>query len=207
VNTNNSCDAPNILVWLTVGLVVLGSAIGCSPRNEKSSGQNGPDGGTVMVEADPAVNAALTRMEATGKLEGVTFEHFVGGGLPPPYFVADQLLLVERDGHDTIEFAAPNYKAQAGKDKPYPNDEYQLAAQPDDVKAIARALRESHAFEFSSPKTTVADAIRTELVLTVAGKKHTSVYREFTPALAPLNALVRDLTARAKAHGRYRLSP
>jgi hypothetical protein len=203
---NNSDCTHRAGMLLMAGMVLLGSAMGCSQRNEKSRGQSRADGGTIMVEVDPVVSSALTRMEATGKLEGVTFEHFVGGGLPPPYYVADQLMLVERDGHDVIEFAAPNYKAQVGKDKPYPNDVYQLAAQPDDVKAIARALREGHALEFSTPKTTVADSVRTELVLTVAGKKHTAIYREFTPALAPLNALVRDLTARVKAQGRYRLS-
>ena len=203
---NSSQSAHRAGIWLTVGMLLLGTGLGCSKRNDKSTGQTGADGGTIMVEVDPAVSAALARMEGTGKLEGVEFEHFVGGGLPPPHYVADQLRLLERDGHDAIEFSAPNYKAQAAKDKAYPNDVYQLPAQPDDVKAIARALREGHAFEFSSPKTTVADAVRTELVLTVAGKRHTVVYRGFTPALAPLNALVRDLTTRVKAQGRYRLS-
>lgn len=203
---NNSRRSRRTGMWLTVGMALLASTMGCSQRNEKSSGQMGTDGGTMMVEVDPTVTAALSRMEATGKLEGVEFEHFVGGGLPPPHYVADQLRLLVQDGHDTIEFSAPNYKAQAAQGQAYPNDEYQLPAQPDDVKAIARALREGHAFEFSEPTTTVADAVRTELVLTVAGKRHTVIYRGFTPALAPLNALVRDLTTRVKAQGRYRLS-
>jgi hypothetical protein len=193
--------------WLAAGIVLLGATIGCSRREEVSTGQKNTDGGTVMVEVNTAVSAALTRMEATGKLDGVKFEHFVGGGLPPPYYRADQFLLVERNGHDMLEFAAPNYKAKVGKDQPYPNDDYQLAARPEDVKAIAHALREGHAFDAAATVAKSPDAVRVELAITVAGKEHKVVYRTLPPALTPLDDLVKAQIARVKAQGQHKLEP
>lgn len=160
-----------------------------------------------MTEVDPAVSAALARMEATGKLEGVEFEHYVGGGLPPPYYHSDQFRLLSRDGRDTIEFATANYSSKPAKDTPYPRDVYQLPAQPDDVKTLARSLRAGHAFDASVPIVEIADSVRIELVLTVAGKQHKAVYQGLPSALEPLDALVDALVARAKAQGKHELKP
>lgn len=146
-------------------------------------------------------------MEATGKLDGVKFEHFVGGGLPPPYYQANQFLLVERNGHDMLEFAAPNYKVKVAKDQPYPNDDYQFAARPEDVKAIAHALREGHAFDAAATVAKGPDTVRVELAITVAGTEHKVVYRTLPLALTPLDDLVKALIARVKSEGRHKLDP
>lgn len=160
-----------------------------------------------MPETDPVVSAALTRMEAIGKLEGVEFEHYVGGGLPPPYYVSDQLRLLARDGRDTIQFAAPNYKSKPVKDEAYPRDVYTLPAQPDDVKTIAKILREGRTFETSTMASAPADGVRTELLLTVAGKQHKATYSGFAPTLAPLSDAVKVLIARVKSQGKHELKP
>lgn len=192
-------------------LVLLFSALGCSRHNQASTGQNQAhdvtDGGKNMAEMDPAVTAALTRMEATGKLEGVEFEHYVGGGLPPPYYVSDQFRLLTRDGRDTIQFAAPNYKSKPDKDEAYPSDVYTLPAQPDDVKTLARILREGRAFEGATMASAPADGVRTELLLTVAGKQHKATYWGFPPTLTPLGDVVKSLIARVKSHGKHELRP
>jgi hypothetical protein len=160
-----------------------------------------------MVEGDPAVSTALARMEATGKLEGVEFEMYAGGGLPPPYYVSQQLRFLARDGHDTVQFVTPNYSKKPAKDEPYPSEVYRLPAQPADVKALARVLREGRAFTPSPPGPTVADAVRTELVLTIAGKEHKATHQGLPPALAPLGVLFMELTERAKAQGQHEHAP
>ena len=191
---------------------MLFSAAGCSRRTESSAGQsstgqNNPEGGTKMAEIDPAVSAALARMEATGKLEGTRFEHYVGGGLPPPYYRSDQLMFLVWEGRDTIQFRTPNYNKKPAKEGSYPFDVYRLPAQPEDVKTIARILREGRAFGSSTTPTKVADAVRTELVLTIAGRESKAIYSGFPPALAPLAGLVDTLIARAKSQGQHKLEP
>lgn len=160
-----------------------------------------------MAEIDPAVSAALARMEATGKLEGVEFEHYVGGGLPPPYYHSEQLRLIARDGRDTIEFAKANFSSKPAKDTPYPRDVYQLVAQAEDVKSLARVLRAGRAFDVAAPTVQIADSVRIELVLTVGGKPHKAIYQGLPPALEPLDTLVDAFIARAKSQGRHKLEP
>lgn len=160
-----------------------------------------------MVEVDPTVSTALARMEATGKLEGTEFEHYIGGGLPPPYYRSEQLRFLSQDGHDTIQFAAPNYSSKPAKDTPYPRDVYQLPAQPDDVTTLAHILRVGRAFDASAPVVKIPDSVRTELVLTAAGKPHKAVYQGLPTALDPLDAFVDALIARVKAQGKHELKP
>jgi hypothetical protein len=206
VNTNTSRRCWRAEKRLPLGLILIVLALGCSRTSERH-GPDVTDGGAKMVEMDPEVTAALTRMEATGRLEGVEFEHYVGGGLPPPHYRSDQFRLLTRDGHDVVQFAAPNYSAKPDKDASYPLDKYWLPAQPEDVKKIARILREGRAFDSSAPRTTVADAVRTELVFTIVGKDHKATYWGLPPALTALDALVDTLIARVKSQGQHKLEP
>lgn len=160
-----------------------------------------------MAAMDPAVSTALSRMEATGMLENAEFEYYVGGGLPPPYTHSEQLRLLSRDGHDTIQFAAANFSSKPAKDTPYPRDVYRLPAQPEDVKTIGRLLRAGCTFDAPAPSVKMADSVRFELVLTVEGKRHTAIYQGLPPELLPLDTFVDTLIARAKSQGQHTLEP
>ncbi len=150
------------------------------------------------------VDGALGEAEATGRLNGVVIEHFVGGGLPPPRLRSDQLRLMTRDGRDVLVFDKPDFKKRPTKaGQPYPNDEYTLAASPADVQLVARLVRE--AFRAPAPEPPDADeqdALHTEIIVSAHGRQATRAYRGGAPSeLASLTAAARTLIERAKTQG------
>jgi hypothetical protein len=155
--------------------------------------------------------AALKTAETTGKLDGLEIEHYVGGGLPPPYYRSEQLRLLVQEGRDVLRFVTPNYDPALRKGNTYPRDTYVLPATPDDVKLVARLLRETGALRAPVPSATepkVADALRTEWVISAHGKETKRVYpRGEPPELAKLTAVVETLIARVKAQGTHRVEP
>jgi hypothetical protein len=134
----------------------------------------------------------LRRCEATGRMDGLEIEYWTGGGHPPPYFRSDQFRLLTVGGIEMLEFDtlayAPRFRGEALI------LEFQLPARPEDVRTVARLLRETGVFtdrypEEEDPRT--SDILRTEVMVTVGGREHKRVYyRRIPEALKPLDAEV-----------------
>jgi hypothetical protein len=147
----------------------------------------------------------LRDVEATGSLGGVEFEYYVGGGLPPPHYRSDQLRLLVIDGIDTFEFVTPKYDSELD---PYPNYRYRLRASREEVRRVARLVRESGVLETSPPpKPAVEDLLRFEFLLRRGAVNVEKVFygglpSEYGSLRGELDRLVGDL----KSGGERRLT-
>jgi hypothetical protein len=187
---------------LIVALAIPGSAVACSSCS--ASVQEGEK------SMDTWVETALRASEKTGKLDGLEIEYYVGGGLPPPHYVSDQFRMLVRDGRDVLEVATPNYAANPPRGASYPRDVYTLAATPEDVRTVARLILEAGAFHTVPPDggTAPADALRTELEVSLAGKAAKRVYRGREPAELPkLRPAIEALFAAVRARGQHQVKP
>jgi hypothetical protein len=178
-----------------------GAALGCSPKSEAQT----QSGGKAMD--DETAVALLKAAEESGKLpEGMEIEHYVGGGLPPPHLRSDQLRLMVREGHLVFRFVTPDFKAEVKQNESYPRKVYERAATPDEVRKIARLVRESGAFGNPPPASgpPVRDRLRTELVILRGGQEAKRVYPGAEPPeLTKLRAEIGPLVADLKAHGKH----
>ena len=152
------------------------------------------------------VDSALRRAEASGRMDGMGIEYFVGGGLPPPYYRLDSLRVMTKDGQDVLEFASPNYDPALAKGKTVPMDVYTLPAKSEDVVLMARHFRAAfQSPEPSPPAPHRKDALRTELVFAEDAVNGRPVQRVYAggapPELADLRAAAETLIARVKAQG------
>lgn len=153
--------------------------------------------------------AALARCEASGKLDGVRMEYYVGGGLPPPLGRSDQFMITTREGRAWLIYSRPSFDPQYDKVKlsSYPNETYRLPAEPSDVKRFARLIRETGVFDNHFPEETepgVADSLRTEVNITVGdGNDGRVYYRNAPSALEPLRTAVEAQIERLKATGEH----
>lgn len=186
---------------LLVAAGLLATTIGC-----------GSHGCSLLSKGDHAMNnssaeSILKRLEKTGKLDGVEIEHYVGGGMPPPFLHNDQLRFHTHEGREIMEFAKSNFKRT--EFNPAALDIYQLPADPADVRIIARLILAADAFGAGNSQGTkkdVADIIRTEIVVTEGGDEAKRVYYGHLPeALGPLEKEVEALIERLKAKGEYGL--
>jgi hypothetical protein len=155
-----------------------------------------------LIDQD-VVQAPLWRSEATGRLDGLEIEYWTGGGHPPPFYRSEQLRLLTVAGIDTVEFAtvayAPAFPGAALVLK------FQLAACPEEIRTVARLLRETAVFtahypEEEDPQT--PDQLRTEVIVREGGwLEERSYHRRTPPALAPLQAEIARLIEVVKAKG------
>ena len=152
----------------------------------------------------------LAACEASGKLDGAEIEYYVAGGLPPPHYRSDQLRLLVQGGRDMVEFATPNYDPKLAKGNAYALDIYAIAATPDDVRSVARSMRETGAFQAEAPDagpSRVADTLRAELVVVAGGKEAKRVYAPGDPAIGELRETAEAMIARVKSQGAHRVKP
>ena len=153
-----------------------------------------------MDEADAI--EVLKRWESTGKLEGGEIEYYTGGGGPPPYRRSDQLRLVTVAGRDVIEFNVPVYDQRYN---PYPTETYTMPAEPADVQALARLVREAGVFSSRFPEEEdpgLVHVIRTEVMVREGTREITRVYYKTIPAsLSALQDAVGKMIERVKAQG------
>jgi len=195
-NKRDRVIAPACLV---VALAVAVGTLGCpSSKGERLV----LEGGKRMDST--AALAAITRAEASGKLDGLEIEHYVAGGLPPPYYRSEQFRLFVDHGRDTLAFVVHDVTAKVKQGEQFPRHVYKLPASPSDVKTIARLVRESGAFKGAPPAEGERphDSMRTELVAILGGKEAKRVYAGAEPAeLAKLREVIDPLIARLKAHG------
>jgi hypothetical protein len=207
-----SLDACGLWLWLVTAVVFLGSACHRDKGKEESHEAPAPStdnksSGSTKMKTKIDAKAVLARCEATGKLDGVLIEYYVGGGLPPPMTRADQFLLVSREGRDVMEYSRPNFDPKYDKLHldGYPNDTYSLPASPADVKKIARLMRETGVFEQHFPEEArpgIADILRTEInVVDSHGEDGRTYYQRAPVALDPLRVVVEALIAHLKVHG------
>jgi len=151
----------------------------------------------------PPPLAELSRLAEQGRLDGVSIEYWVGGGLPPPYYRSDQFRLLSVENRDTLEFARP-YRDPAAKLEGLV-EKYQLPAQPSEVRGLAKLILETGVFERQFPEEKDpgrADALATEVIVTAGGREFKRRY--FSGAPKPLEALqaeVERLVQRLTANG------
>lgn len=150
---------------------------------------------------------ALRTAETTGELQGLEIEVWTGGGQPPPYYRSDQFRLLSGGGRDTIQFARPLY--YPGREPSTLIEKFMMDARPDEVKTVARLIREGYIFTMRYPEEEnpgVADAFSTEVIVTVYGKEYQRRYfRRVPEAVEPLLDEVRRLTAKVKRGGKRAL--
>jgi hypothetical protein len=146
----------------------------------------------------------LGTVEKRGELQGLELEVWTGGGEPPPHYRSDQFRLLSWNGRDTIQFARPLY--YPGREPSALIEKFLMPAKPDEVKALARLIREACVFtkryaEEENPG--IADIYSTEVIVTVNGKAHQRRYfRRVPEAVKPLLDEVGRLTAKVKFGGK-----
>ena len=89
-----------------IGSVLLSAflAAGIAAGDAAPGPEQSTDDGS---RSGPPPLADLDRLARLGRLDGVTLEYWVGGGLPPPYYRSDQSRLLTSGGRDLLEFARP----------------------------------------------------------------------------------------------------
>jgi len=150
------------------------------------------------------VSDQLRRCEATGRLDGLEIEYWTGGGLPQPSFRSDQFRLLTVGGVEMLEFDTVAYAPRFTCEGLIL--EFQLPARHEDVRTVARLLRETGVFtarhpEEEDPRT--ADILRTEVLVKAGGREHKRIYyRRIPEVLQPLRAEVERLAGVAQAQGK-----
>ena len=193
-------------VVLVCAAAALGGGLvstGCGAWRDKVAQKEGK-----TMDAQAAL-AALKKAEATGKLDGLEIEHYIGGGMPPPYYRSEQFRLYGDAGRDTLAFVTPDYTANVGQGEAYPRSAYRIASTPAEVTTIARLVRESGAFDMAPPSDAgPADAFRTEVVVMLGGKEVKRVYPGAAPPeLAKLREAINKVIEHIKANGVHRIDP
>jgi hypothetical protein len=160
-----------------------------------------------MASGAEKVIAKLAEAQQSGRLDGVTIEYWVGGGLPPPHYRSDQLRLLPEDGGDVVEFAKMRFDDHY--DPPSLNDKWRVPATSAEVRSFARLLQESAALTKHYPEEDnprIADILSTEVIVSYAGEKiERRYFRKLPDALAPLRAAAEALIERAKRQGSWGL--
>jgi hypothetical protein len=161
-----------------------------------------PEDGASGVGPPPL--ADLARLAEQGRLEGVTVEYWVGGGLPPPFYRSDQFRLLTFENRDIFEFARP-YRDPATKREGLV-EKFQLAAQPSDVRRLAKLILDTGVFERHFPEEKDpgrADALTTEIIVIIGGREFKRRYFTGSPKpLEPLRAEVERLVQKLVASGK-----
>lgn len=151
--------------------------------------------------------AELARLAERGRLDGVTIEYWVGGGLPPPLYRSDQFRLLTADNNDLLEFARP-YRDPAARREGLV-EKFQLAAHPSDIRGLARLILDTGVFSRHFPEEKDpgrADALATEVIVGIGGREFKRRYFTAAPQpLEPLRAEVERLVQRLVASGKRRL--
>jgi hypothetical protein len=145
--------------------------------------------------------ARLERSAQTGRLDGLTIEYWVGGGLPPPHYRSDQFRLLTVEGRDTLELARPLWD-DAFK-PPQLVEKFQRPADAADVRRVAHLILDAGVFrEPHDEKPTGGDMLSTEVIVTAGGTMLQSVYRgNVPPALRALETEVERLRLALEREG------
>src|SRR4051812_44593663 len=101
------------------------------------------------MKDDEFLMGRLGESESSGALDGLEIEYWTGGGLPPPRYVSHQFRLLQKNEGDTLRFARPRFDAAF---QPHLIDARELPASPDDVRTLARLVRESGIFDGRFPE-------------------------------------------------------
>ena len=175
--------------------LALGMAWGCSPPAPDRSGD-----GTSEVGPLPEI----ARLAEQGRLDGVTIEYWVGGGLPPPFYRSDQFRLLTVEKRDVLEFARP-YRDPATKREGL-IEKFQLPAQPSDIRGLGKLILDARVFTQHFPEEDDpgrADILSTEVIVSVGGREFKRRYFSASPKpLEPLRAEVERLVLRLTASGK-----
>jgi len=154
--------------------------------------------------------ARLSRCEHSGRLDGLEIEYYVSGGLPPPHYRSDQFRCLTVDGRELIELARPKF--DRGYTINYPVEKFQLPAEPENVRTVARLLREGRVFDATYPeerRPDIADILSTEVLATEGGRQTKKVYYQKPPEpVMPLDEFVagaRKLLVTRGERGLYHL--
>jgi hypothetical protein len=155
----------------------------------------------------PAPLPDLERMSVRGRLEGLTIEYWVGGGLPPPHHRSDQLLLLDAEGRDTIQLSRP-FLDPASKREGL-TERFRLAAEPAEVRKVAQLILDTGVFDRRLPEEKDpgrADAVSTEVIVKTGGREFKRRYFSASPgSLEPLRAEVERLAQRLAEGGKREL--
>lgn len=166
--------------------------------------------GSGVSAVKPPPLAELARLAEQGKLDGVTIEYWVGGGLPPPFYRSDQFRLVTVARGDILEFTRPYHDPDRTKSSES-NERFYLVAQPSDVRKLAQLIVDTRAFErrFQEEEDPGrADALTTELIVTVGDHQYKRRYFTGSPKpLEPLRVEVERQIQRLVASGEHELFP
>jgi hypothetical protein len=158
----------------------------------------------------------LERAAATGRLDGLEIEYWVGGGSPPPHYRSDQLRLFARGGRDVVEFARPLFDASF--DPPDLVEKFTADAQPADVQGVARLVLAARLLDEAVQTGPSAgfDVLATEIAIAAGELRFERKHRgnELPESLRPLAQKIDELRQRlAKAgvrsviHGGEPLNP
>lgn len=137
----------------------------------------------------------LERAAATGRLDGLEIEYWVGGGSPPPHYRSDQLRLQTRGGRDVAEFARPLFDASF--DPPDLVEKFTADAQPADVQGVARLILAAHLFDEAAQTGPTAgfDMLATEIAIAAGERRFERKHRgnELPENLRPLAQQIEEL--------------
>jgi hypothetical protein len=156
-----------------------------------------------QTETD-AILTLLRRWEATGRLGGAQLEYRTEDGQPPSQHRFEQLRLLAVNGRDTLQFATVAHARTY--DPPELVLRFQLPAQPQNVQALARLIREAQVFttrrvEQARPQR--ADTLTTEVAVFAPGGLRWRRYHGRIPeALARLREEVERLIRLVRTRGK-----
>ncbi len=165
------------------------------------------ESGDDAAGAAPPPLAEIARLAEQGKLDGVTIEYWVGGGLPPPLYRSDQFRLRTEENRDILELARPFHDPATRLEGLV--EKFQLAAQPADVRRMAKLILDTGVFDRHFPEEKEAgraDALTTEVIVRLGGREFKRRYFTGSPKpLAPLRTEIQRLIQRLEATGARRV--
>ena len=147
----------------------------------------------MSIDSKDSVRARIDRSAQSGRMEGMEFEYWIGGGQPPPYYRSDQLRLLDSGAGDLLVFARPYW--DSAFDPPDLVEKFQRTADPDEIRRVLNLLLQSDVF--SKPTETEMagpDVLKTEIMLTFGGVTHERRFHGKIPdELNALDAVVQAL--------------
>lgn len=186
-----SCIAP------ICAFLVIAMAWSAAPPAPDRSGDDASGAG-------PPPLPEIARLAEQGRLNGVTIEYWVGGGPPPPFYRSDQFRLLTVENRDMLEFARPYHDPTRKLEGLV--EKFQLAAQPSDVRRLAKLIIDTGVFQQQSPEEKDpgrADALTTEVIVSIGSREFKRRYFTGSPKpLEPLRAEVDRLLQRLVASGK-----
>lgn len=191
--------AQGVGISMSIGI----ASLSCGERSKEQVSSSS----THLSEEEARLVAQLQSAEATGRLDDLELEYWIGGGLPPPHHRSDQLRFLLLDGKPTIEL---NVETNDEKRPGLAMIEHRAPLVPDELRAVAKLIRETAVFSRRYPeenKPDVADILHTEVVL-MSGDRSKSAKRTYYKSpptdLEALTGHMKRISDRLRAEGQKR---